>query len=109
MTIPNAFVATMSNGHYGMFKNIDGERHIPKKGSYAGKTYKRGGRKRKDGTESVKGQPYEIFKMKQLYGPGTSQMLYHKDVSQPITKEMERRFEEAVDKAIDKVIQKSMK
>jgi len=109
VTIPKAFVATMQNGHYGMFRNLTSEsRIVPKSGTYAGKKYKRN-RRRNDGTMAIAGQPYERVGMKQLYGPGTSQMLYHKDVSQSIIKEMEDRFDKAVDKAIDKVIQKAMK
>lgn len=49
------------------------------------------------------------YKFRQYFGPGTSQMLYKKEVQENIEKEMLNRFDTAVVKAIDKVMDKAMK
>lgn len=73
--IDKAFVATMKNGHKGVWQRLTKKR-----------------------------EP-----LKQLYGPGASQMLANKKVTSDMEKEMEKRFEKEVEKEAGKVFAKVFK
>lgn len=112
--ISKAFAALMpanndeGKRHFGFYENVP-EWHVPKKGAYANKIYKRSRKRKETNKKSVPGRPYERKKIRQLFGPGTSQILWNGEISENIGKEIEKRFDEALDKAIEKVIRDSMK
>ncbi len=90
--LTGGFVATMDSGHVGIFKRYGNFQHRTKS-------------KRKymqDRAKSKKG----IQQIKQLFGPGTSQMLASDEVTPEVVKEIEKRFDKALDRAINRVLAK---
>lgn len=90
--LTGGFVATMDSGHIGIFKRYGkGEKTTKSKKKYAKKRAK-----------TKKG----IQQIKQLFGPGTSQMLASDEVTPEVVKEIEKRFDKALDRAINRVLAK---
>jgi len=86
------FVSALDSGHVGIFKRYGEFKHNTKsKKEYAKKRAK-----------SRKG----IQQIKQLFGPGTSQMLASDEITEEVVKDIEKRFDKAFDRAINRVIAK---
>ncbi len=89
------FAAVMNSGHQGIFARTGTFEHMTK----SDKEYAKVRAKSKKGIESVR----------ELFGPGTSQMLANDDITQEIAEKTKERFEKSIDRAIEQVLRQEMR
>ena len=88
------FAAVMDSGHMGIFVRTGRFEHTTSSNKEESK--KRA--KTKKGIEPLR----------QLFGPGTSQMLANDDITKEIAEKVKERFEKSLDRAIEQVLRQEM-
>ncbi len=89
------FVAVMDSGHKGIFVREGKFEHTTK----SKKKYAEERAKTKKGIQHIR----------QLFGPGTSQMLANDDITKELCESIRERFEKSLDRAIEQMLREEMK